>query len=414
MSAYVLALEEINAALLDVSNTVEDLLRADYGTYQRTIPKLSRVLNSPPLGHLVGSLKSRVNLIKWIDDGKATQGSFAGSGRLATPTSVEEELGLVIALVDAFADGTYDMLQIAMSFFHVSGSQIAPQLQNMTQQLLVGFARDFAIYVRKIAAPTNGKAKEEVNMAPIQAPQSTPTIEVAPIERLSQLVGMGQNHLAKAELSRGLVTMWFGTVRSNFRRIYGENSEIERSWGVVPEGIAEVPLRDFLRDRISKLQSILAAFTGASSATAGSSQGQRIFIGHGRSPVWRDLKDFLVERLHLPYEEFNRESTAGIATTERIEQMLDVSIFAFLVMTAEDEHGDATFHARVNVIHEAGLFQGRLGTRRAIILLEDGCQQFSNIHGLTHIPFPKGNVKAVFEEIRKVLEREKLLGGVGN
>ena len=82
MSAYVLALEEINAALLDVSNTVEDLLRADYGTYQRTIPKLSRVLNSPPLGHLVGSLKSRVNLNKWIDDGKATQSSFAGSGRL--------------------------------------------------------------------------------------------------------------------------------------------------------------------------------------------------------------------------------------------------------------------------------------------------------------------------------------------
>ena len=91
--------------------------------------------------------------------------------------------------------------------------------------------------------------------------------------------------------------------------------------------------------------------------------------------------------------------------------MLDVSTFAFLVMTAEDERADATLHARVNVVHEAGLFQGRLGTRRAIILLEDGCQQFSNIHGLTHIPFPKGKVSAVFEDVRRVLEREKLLNG---
>jgi len=40
--------------------------------------------------------------------------------------------------------------------------------------------------------------------------------------------------------------------------------------------------------------------------------GSKIFIGHGRSPAWRDLKDFIVERLKLPYDEFNAESAAGI------------------------------------------------------------------------------------------------------
>lgn len=89
--------------------------------------------------------------------------------------------------------------------------------------------------------------------------------------------------------------------------------------------------------------------------------------------------------------------------------MLDNAAFAFLVMTAEDEHIDQTLHARENVIHEIGLFQGRLGFRKAIILLEEGCREFSNITGLTQIRFPKGNIKAQFEEIRRVLERERVV-----
>jgi predicted nucleotide-binding protein len=59
--------------------------------------------------------------------------------------------------------------------------------------------------------------------------------------------------------------------------------------------------------------------------------------------------------------------------------------------------------------HEAGLFQGRLGFEKAIIVLEDGCKEFSNIQGLGQIRFPSGNISAAFEEIRLVLEREGLL-----
>jgi len=135
----------------------------------------------------------------------------------------------------------------------------------------------------------------------------------------------------------------------------------------------------------------------------------KVFIGHGNSLVWRDLKDFLKDRLHLDWDEFNREPAAGFPTTERINQMLDTAQFAFIVMTAEDEHSDKSLHARENAIHEAGLFQGRLGFPKAIILLEDGCSEFSNIKGLTQIRFPKGHIDAKFEEIRRVLEREKVI-----
>jgi predicted nucleotide-binding protein len=137
--------------------------------------------------------------------------------------------------------------------------------------------------------------------------------------------------------------------------------------------------------------------------------GNRVFIGHGRSPAWRDLKDFLQDRLHLDWEEFNRVPVAGVWTGDRLSSMLDNASMAFLVCTAEDEHADSSQHARENVIHEAGLFQGRLGFERAIILLEEGCAEFSNIHGLGQIRFPKGNISAKFEEIRTVLEREGII-----
>lgn len=134
-----------------------------------------------------------------------------------------------------------------------------------------------------------------------------------------------------------------------------------------------------------------------------------IFIGHGRSSAWKDLKEFLNYRLKLQYDEFNRVSPAGVTTTARLSEMLNGATFAFIVLTAEDETAEGKFQARMNVIHEAGLFQGRLGFEKAIILLEEGCEEFSNIQGLGQIRFPKGNISAKFEEIRMVLERENIL-----
>lgn len=137
--------------------------------------------------------------------------------------------------------------------------------------------------------------------------------------------------------------------------------------------------------------------------------GTHVFIGHGRSPAWKDLRDFLRDRVRLPFDEFNRVPVAGITNIARLSEMLDSAAIAFLIMTGEDEQPDGRVHARLNVVHEAGLFQGRLGFSRAIVLLEEGCEEFSNIHGLGQVRFPKGNIGAVFEEIRAVLEREGLI-----
>lgn len=131
-----------------------------------------------------------------------------------------------------------------------------------------------------------------------------------------------------------------------------------------------------------------------------------IFIGHGHSPLWRDLKDHLHEQHHYAVEAYEVGARAGHTVRDILEDMLTSSSFALLVMTGEDMDAEGGLHARENVIHEAGLFQGQLGFARAIILLEDGTEEFSNIQGIEQIRFSTGNIKETYGDVLATLRRE--------
>lgn len=77
--------------------------------------------------------------------------------------------------------------------------------------------------------------------------------------------------------------------------------------------------------------------------------------------------------------------------------MLNRSSFACIILTGEDIDKEDKVHARENVIHELGLFQGKLGFKRAIICLEDGVEEFSNIRGIDQIRFSKGGLREPME-----------------
>jgi Predicted nucleotide-binding protein containing TIR-like domain len=133
-----------------------------------------------------------------------------------------------------------------------------------------------------------------------------------------------------------------------------------------------------------------------------------VFIGHGRYGDWKKLADFLVTN-GLRVDEFNTDPTAGLTNVERLTDMLNRACFALLVMTAEDEHGDGKNHARENVVHEIGLFQGRIGFKKSIIVMQNGVSTFSNIDGLTYIPYPRGKIEKAFPLITAALAREGIL-----
>jgi predicted nucleotide-binding protein with TIR-like domain len=227
------------------------------------------------------------------------------------------------------------------------------------------------------------------------------------LERLRR----AQQHpmLMRANRTREILRAWVTLVRRDLKKIYGNNTQFLAAFPMVPNTLSDAAIPATLTQRLEQLNRIIKGLETSVTNSVSPLLGNRIFIGHGRSLLWRELKDFIADRLKLPWEEFNREAVAGISTSERLEDMLAHTAFAFLIMTAEEEHSDAQLYARPNVIHEVGLFQGRLGQRRAIVMVEEGCAEFSNIIGLSQIRFPRGHISASFEDVRRVLEREKLI-----
>jgi predicted nucleotide-binding protein len=131
-----------------------------------------------------------------------------------------------------------------------------------------------------------------------------------------------------------------------------------------------------------------------------------VFIGHGRSPSWRDLKDHLQDKHDVKVIAYETGARAGHSIRDILEDMIRQSSFAVLVMTGEDEQSDGAVRARQNVIHEVGLFQGKLGFSRAIMIVENGVEDFSNVHGIQQIRFNKSNIKETFGEVLATLRRE--------
>lgn len=132
----------------------------------------------------------------------------------------------------------------------------------------------------------------------------------------------------------------------------------------------------------------------------------KIFIGHGKSNQWKDLKDHLHEKHGYDIIAYEVGARAGHTIRDILEEMLSKSSIAILVMTGEDKDEHGQLRARQNVIHELGLFQGHLGFTRAIVLLEEGTEEFSNIYGINQIRFGKNNIKEIFGEVLATLRRE--------
>ena len=132
----------------------------------------------------------------------------------------------------------------------------------------------------------------------------------------------------------------------------------------------------------------------------------KIFIGHGGSKLWRELNDHLRDLHGFDIEAYEVGARAGHAVRDILETMLTSSSMAFLVMTGEDETADDNLRARQNVVHELGLFQGKLGFPRAIALVEEGIELFTNMAGIQQIRFSRGNIKATFGEVVATIRRE--------
>lgn len=131
-----------------IENTVTDLRRAEYNSFERHIGKLSRLLHAPALEAVSNELAAGVDLDAWIKQGEATQGSMIGSARLTWPGDQKQELGLVLKLIDSFAGTSDEANDFAFTFYHVT-NDFTRNLQNMVGQMIVPFARDYIDFAKE-------------------------------------------------------------------------------------------------------------------------------------------------------------------------------------------------------------------------------------------------------------------------
>jgi len=133
----------------------------------------------------------------------------------------------------------------------------------------------------------------------------------------------------------------------------------------------------------------------------------RIFIGHGgQSTDWLELQNDLQSKHGYQCEAFESGARAGHTIRDILEGALDTNSFAILIFSGEDRQDDGAIRARQNVIHETGLFQGKIGFSRAIVLREEGTEMLSNLAGIQYIQFPRGKINSAVGDILATLRRE--------
>ncbi len=154
------------------------------------------------------------------------------------------------------------------------------------------------------------------------------------------------------------------------------------------------PLR-YGRDQIQRLARIIDQIfeTRANSeleSPAETSRDPRVFISHGRAADWHDVQAYIERDLDIRTLELAQEPNLGRTVLQKLDEESRRCTSAVIVMTGDDPVPEGSPHARENVLHEIGFFQGKFGLSAVCLLHEEGTNIPSNIHGLVYIPFPKG------------------------
>ena len=113
------------------------------------------------------------------------------------------------------------------------------------------------------------------------------------------------------------------------------------------------------------------------------------------------VQPYIEKDLRLATLELAQEPSLGQTLIEKLVANAGRCDSAVIVMTGDDLAENET-RVRENVMHEIGYFQGRYCRRAVVLLHEDGAKVPTNLGGIAYVPFPKGNIEAVFH----VLQRE--------
>lgn len=151
--------DQVGEDLRRLENAVFDMQLIDQQSAASHFDLLCHILKSESFREISESLSGQVNLHEWMESGRATERSLAGSATLKWPVDTEKRLGLVIGLIVGFASEEISLFQFAYTFYY-SASNVNTSYRKFVAQVLSPFVRDFRSYVvKKIGVNMDDKEK---------------------------------------------------------------------------------------------------------------------------------------------------------------------------------------------------------------------------------------------------------------
>ncbi|AMP89078.1 TIR domain-containing protein [Legionella pneumophila] len=203
------------------------------------------------------------------------------------------------------------------------------------------------------------------------------------------------------DCSRSSLLLIFQDEKSTNRDVFNLNFDEDRT---------RISFESNSRDQIIKIFNIFEE--NAKSSLLPESKNNNIikdelvvYIGHGHDQDWKIVKEELQDKHNIKIEAYETGARAGHTIRDVLEDMSNKSHFAILVFTGEDVQKDDKIRARQNIIHEAGLFQGRLGFNKAVIVMKENVEMPSNLDGIQQIRYTD-NIKETISEILATISRE--------
>jgi len=183
------------------------------------------------------------------------------------------------------------------------------------------------------------------------------------IEKLKKQILRGHRFLEKPEVKAGIIKMWSASVRNLLKPIYGRDSAPFKEFNPRLIIQTDTNYRDTLKNLIERIERFVQIIEGAwstSDRTHKKGSGiNKVFIGHGRNPIWRSVHSFIEHELNFGVEAFETQSHISSHIVDALSDFLENCDVAVIVMAGDDYTAGGSVRARQNVVHEIGLFQGR-------------------------------------------------------
>ncbi|MGV9676186.1 PfkB family carbohydrate kinase [Nocardia sp. NPDC003482] len=137
---------------------------------------------------------------------------------------------------------------------------------------------------------------------------------------------------------------------------------------------------------------------------------RRVLIVHDENPQWQEVRKFIETRCGIPTEHLGPSDFAADRLAETVDGPVSRCGFAVCLLSAKNSARGSRQPDQM-IVHQVGILQGRYGFGRVALLVEYGCDLFTNLSGLIRLGFPAGRVEAKFVELQRMLLRELLTVG---